>query len=677
MRTLSIRTGNRLALLLTLLAFALRLSYAVTSHPFIDEFTSILAARQILRYGWPILPSGLFYEHGLVFSYLDAPFVALAMANQPINYLLARLPSLAIGTALVPLLYWLGRRWFSPGVGLLAALLLTFSPEAITWAGRARMYALTQLLVLALIFLAYQSSHYRAKPPLRWLTLLTLAIALLTQLATLLFIGPLIVAMLTNKWLTTPPEKRKLLSLTTLPFSLWEGIGLAGVVGLGLLVKRLGQPLGAPTLGSQGNSNPVLELWGTVAYQMQATFNVAETISFLGKQFGPPHNFWLGITALLGLGIFLLLLAQQGTTPSQNLPYLFILLIFGLTLIETFTLLAPFRRNPRYQVMSLPMLYLIVGGGFKHLDHLLSPLSAHRSFLPAVLLFAFLCLHGGGLWVDLNITYRTPEPAYEEAFAYVAAQRRPGEAVLTMNPSAAALHLVPVDYFAMQDQADQFLLNRTTDPVDRWLGSPWLGSGPALAGVLNDYPQTWFIIDTIRLPVYYRGDWQAILAGQMELVWANDEALVYRTAAERRPLASQPEVIRPAMLDRQVQLLGYADQVEAPNGQTEGIYRLTLFWSPLQPLPFDYTVFVHIRDGAGAVVAQRDAQPLAGRYPTSQWQAGETIIDLHQITLPTDLPAGQYQVWIGLYRLDTLERLPVDDDVSGENAILLGDLLLP
>jgi uncharacterized membrane protein YvlD (DUF360 family) len=55
-------------LLLTVAAFVLRLAYLLNSHPFIDEFTTALAARAILQRGLPVLPSGLFYEHGLFFS---------------------------------------------------------------------------------------------------------------------------------------------------------------------------------------------------------------------------------------------------------------------------------------------------------------------------------------------------------------------------------------------------------------------------------------------------------------------------------------------------------------------------------------------------------------------------------------------------------------------------------
>jgi hypothetical protein len=85
----------------------------------------------------------------------------------------------------------------------------------------------------------------------------------------------------------------------------------------------------------------------------------------------------------------------------------------------------------------------------------------------------------------------------------------------------------------------------------------------------------------------------------------------------------------------------------------------------------DYSVFVHLRNAEGVTVAQRDTQPLDGLYPTSQWRVGETVAQPLEFGLPDDLADGTYALYIGLYRLDTLTRLPVTDDTSGENALVL------
>ena len=91
---------------------------------------------------------------------------------------------------------------------------------------------------------------------------------------------------------------------------------------------------------------------------------------------------------------------------------------------------------------------------------------------------------------------------------------------------------------------------------------------------------------------------------------------------------------------------------------------LTLYWQALAPPETDYTVFVHVRDAAGKVAAQRDRPPLAGAYPTSLWDAGEIIWD--GIRLPLDqLEPGQYELVIGMYDFATDTRLPVEDSPDG------------
>jgi hypothetical protein len=81
-----------------------------------------------------------------------------------------------------------------------------------------------------------------------------------------------------------------------------------------------------------------------------------------------------------------------------------------------------------------------------------------------------------------------------------------------------------------------------------------------------------------------------------------------------------------------------------------------------------------LRNHEGVTIAQQDGLSLDGAYPTSRWQPEEMMTDPFILTLPANLPAGRYTLWAGLYDLDTLERLPVANDTSGENAVLLGEI---
>jgi hypothetical protein len=79
---------------------------------------------------------------------------------------------------------------------------------------------------------------------------------------------------------------------------------------------------------------------------------------------------------------------------------------------------------------------------------------------------------------------------------------------------------------------------------------------------------------------------------------------------------------------------------------------LELQWSTTAQLPTDYTVFVHVIDQNGQLVAQSDLQPGGGYAPTSSWPIGQPITDRHGVVLPQTLTPGAYQIVIGLYGPD-------------------------
>ena len=119
-----------------------------------------------------------------------------------------------------------------------------------------------------------------------------------------------------------------------------------------------------------------------------------------------------------------------------------------------------------------------------------------------------------------------------------------------------------------------------------------------------------------------------------------------------------------------VKLVGY-EVDPAPSGDE---LPLTLYWRAEAPMEADYTVFVHLLDAAGNVVAQGDAPPQAGRYPTHWWDPGEVVADGHAIPLPADLSSGDYRVRVGLYKPSTSERM-ARTDAAGD-AIELGPFSL-
>lgn len=82
-----------------------------------------------------------------------------------------------------------------------------------------------------------------------------------------------------------------------------------------------------------------------------------------------------------------------------------------------------------------------------------------------------------------------------------------------------------------------------------------------------------------------------------------------------------------------------------------------LSWRALERMDTDYTVFLHLIDDDNRVWAQQDSQPVGGCRPTSSWKPGEEISDNHGLPLPPDIPAGEYQIELGLYDAATGQRL--------------------
>ena len=129
----------------------------------------------------------------------------------------------------------------------------------------------------------------------------------------------------------------------------------------------------------------------------------------------------------------------------------------------------------------------------------------------------------------------------------------------------------------------------------------------------------------------------------------------------------------PANLGGKVALLGYDLET-----QDDAVW-VTLYWQAQAPMDRSYTVFLHLLDGQGKLVAQADGLPAAGARPTTTWAPGEVIADQRVLALPTVLLPGEYRLAAGMYVLETLERLPVlaPGGQPAGDSVSLGVVTLP
>jgi hypothetical protein len=123
----------------------------------------------------------------------------------------------------------------------------------------------------------------------------------------------------------------------------------------------------------------------------------------------------------------------------------------------------------------------------------------------------------------------------------------------------------------------------------------------------------------------------------------------------------------------QLALTGFAFEV------VEDQLALDLVWLARQESTDSYKVFVHLIDDTGKLWAQADARPVGYGSNTNRWPAGGLVLDRHRLPLPADLPAGSYQVRVGLYHEDTGKRLPVVDAAgqATDDQVLIGYVETP
>ena len=107
-----------------------------------------------------------------------------------------------------------------------------------------------------------------------------------------------------------------------------------------------------------------------------------------------------------------------------------------------------------------------------------------------------------------------------------------------------------------------------------------------------------------------------------------------------------------------------------------GVLDVSLRWLPTQALGRDYSVFVHVLDRTGKLVAQADGPPAGGQWPTRYWLAGIPVEDTRIVELPAGVPAGRYMVAAGLYRLDNGERLKASPEGPEPDSALVGTVTL-
>jgi 4-amino-4-deoxy-L-arabinose transferase-like glycosyltransferase len=651
--------------LLVAAGFYLRLEYLRTTSPYIDEYTTMWVARRTLQHGYPVFSTGAIYAQGLLYTYLNALFFRLFGFGAEV----ARAPSLIISVCTIPCLYVVGKRMFSAHEGLIAAAMLAFAPQAVVWGGRARNYALIQLIVLWAVFLFYRWTIVGDGRRHGWLFVLTLVAAVFTHnVAMLLYPALLCCAFLRRGWRWF--FKRGVILANVVVF--------VGMVGSLYLYRRLRPPGWGEVGEGRLEIGVSFNLWGAI--QRYKPF-------FLGLE-DLPFSALLTLLCALGVAYVLWRLARQRSfrmvLSGEAAPLAYLGLFFSLVVLEMFFVVNERRWSPRYFFIEAPIFYLVAintasraaayGERWLREHGRLGFLGEGRRRWRAKSLVVAVTVALIGLvsWRPATALIAKGEYGYDRAFQYVLENRRPGDAVMSFAVSPCALYLGEegCDYVAIEKDFHSYAIQRDDTWIEAWAGVPILFTDEDLHEVIEGHPRTWFVVDESRFRTRYTPEFIQYVWDRTELVAKEGGVFVFLAES---PAPPPLPIQRPLdyNLGDQVALLGCGLSETAV--EPGDVLEVSLHYQGLTHILKSYSIFVHLVDAEGRMWAQHDGPPLNGLHPTTHWVEGEIISDPRELLLPQDMPEGRYRLEAGIYLPETMEHLPIrgrDGQSLGETAIL-------
>ncbi len=526
---------------------------------------------------------------------------------------------------MVAFTYLLGRCLASStSTGLVAVFLGAISPLAVYYAQEARMYALLGALsaISTYFFLCFL-----ARPALAvgFAYVLAGAAGLYTQYAFpfILIVHNVVFGLW---WLIRARHTRRLV--------LWAGLQVAiAVLYLPWLSTALRSVTGWSSAGRSYTLIPAL-LDILRALSVGVTLPTERAVIPL-----------VSAGALLAIGLWPVWREPSFSRSAFNVFAAAAYLLLPIALILAFDLYKS--EWLKFLIVILPPFHVLLARAVSHRARVVS------NGLALLLLLA-LCIP---IVTSLHNLYFDPayrRDDYRQIAADIAAQARPSDGIILNAPNQWEVftyyypdrYVYPAPYHPTLEKANNFL-------------------APLLA-------------DHRRLFVLYWGDAEADPHRFVETAlsqraykahdrWYGRVRLaIYGTAA----LPQAPQATLNARFGDYLLLRGYAlvdaDQTFLPGD----VVPLTLFWQAQVPIDRRYKVTIQLLDAQGRLVAQRDTEPRDGLLPTSEWSLGQTLADRYGVWLPETLSPGDYTLFVGLYDVQTGQRLPVTAGVQTVDDLL-------
>ncbi len=623
-----IRRQEAALLLILLLAFGLRVYRLGALAIWWDESLSVYRATRDLQ---TVLSNIILVQQAVTYDTLPPLYFALLhfllRAAGTTEYAL-RFLSLAANVATLPLLYGLGRQWFSPRVGLVAAFLGALSPFYVSYAQEARPYTLVLFLSTLAVYALTRAFGGRAsnlahtsQASRGWLLVYILAAAgsLYTHYYAVFLIPFHAVLIALLVW--PSPRRRIWILLPALPLAL--AAALLPLIRLSMAGNQVGGPEFVPLL--------------TMLPDLLNAFSVGITADYAQMA-------WIDFTLLailvVGIVFFRFPFRREGerTRALQDRTFLLAYALIPVLGLQIVSYWRPLYQHSRYLIAISPAFYLGVALG-------IVTLARRRALIALPALGIFLV----GATLSLNNLYNDPRYAKDDHRAwadYLQERVRPGDFLILDSPHTEELF----QYYARDRMPWQSL------PV---LSRNVRAESPAadLAAVTDAYrryARVWFLemavpFDDAERRIEKLLNQEGVLLDQVDFRGTSTE-LSLSLFVPALPTGSEIPHPLDATFDGKLRLLGFGVPASIESG---GRAVVDLYWQLNERVGEDYGVSLRLVDDAGARWGQWDAIPLGNRRGTSTWLPAKTVVDAHDLPVLVGTRAGSYQLQVQVYHAAT------------------------
>ncbi|MCA9904009.1 MAG: glycosyltransferase family 39 protein, partial [Anaerolineae bacterium] len=588
-----------------------------------------------------------------LWMYLLAPSLAIFGGSA----FALRIAAFFTGVLTVAAVFRLGRELFGARVGVWAAAALSVLLWAVLaghQAFRAHVYPLAGALAFALLWRAWRQSA-RKRPSLKpwiWVGLAfgALAYTYIAARAWLVLAVVWVIALGLSGVGRTRLRRR--------------GALLAGMIALMIALPMIGYLAANPQLAGQRSEQVIIgsldELSANVVAWVRALFAEGSRDVAYNLPGRPVLDAPLLILTAIGAFVLTWYVWRRRDLRRQAI---FIVLLAAASLAPA--LLTTDALKPLRAVGLIVPLALVVGLGAAQLE------TAARVQFPAaggvrrwatLIPLALLAWAGANTATDFAVWVRSPDlflPMEQHIYRGIdtLAARTPPDAPVYFSPFTPAHPVLRLRQWTLAPR-----------PVSAFERADCLR--------LPDAPEAYYFALT-----FFDPDFAQALAP-----WATVEALDW-TAREDAGRYTIYRVQPDRQLFTEAGLL-FADRLAVsvsgtlPDAARQGdTIPLDLLVRARAPLDRDYTLFVHLYGdptpyAGGDLWAQTDV-PLCPSSPPPTWRTDEIIVETAALSIPPDLPPGDYQIAIGIYETGSHERLGVSTPASGLDYAVVHNVTVP